>query len=75
MDPMVEEEKVEIALTKLTSAWLPFFKSVTGEWTKEKSRGTYRILTDQYQAFMKNPGFWVRVEETTKLLMNLWAEI
>jgi hypothetical protein len=30
------------------------------------SKGTNRILTDEFQAFMKNPGYVVKVKEKTK---------
>jgi hypothetical protein len=46
---------------------LPNILEREGGWTADNSKGTYRILTDHFQAFMKNPGYQVTVKEMTKL--------
>lgn len=42
-----------------------------GEWTKDNSKGTSRIQTQDYQNFMKNPGFTFKVKQSTKARFSL----
>jgi len=46
-------------------------KELSGEWTKENSKGTSRIQTQDYQNFMKNPGFIMKVGKPCKARFSL----
>lgn len=46
-------------------------KEIHGQWTKENSKGTSRIQTEDYQNFMKNPGYILKTNKTTKARFSL----
>lgn len=65
------ELKMPLNATRLNFPELPYTELIKGEWTKENSKGTYRIITDNYQVFFKNPGYVLKVAEDTDFISCL----
>lgn len=72
----VEFDNSTLSDKKFTIEPFPTFKGkssveLQGEWTKENSKGTSRIQTQDYQNFMKNPGYIIHPSVLTKVRFAL----
>ena len=50
-DPSITYTHDKPDIEKIVFEELPFKEVVNGEWNKENSKGTYRILTDSFQVY------------------------
>jgi len=69
----VVTEDNQFSYKELTESSLPMKKRQEGFWTKENSKGTYRIITTKYQAFLQNPGYLFHTTKEVQLRLNLVA--
>jgi len=44
---------------------------IEGEWTETNSKGISRLQTQEYQSFMKNPGYILPILKTTTMRFRL----
>ncbi len=51
----------------------PTIIELEGEWTEENSRGANRLQTQEFQSFLKNPGYILPITKTTTLRFHLQA--
>jgi hypothetical protein len=59
--PKIMSYHTDFSLQELTLKQYKYNTYVDGQWTFKNSKGTNRILTEEFQSFMKNPGYTLQV--------------